>query len=246
MKKQVLIIGVLALFMFSCSNEEATNFEESNLKLEKEGSLAITMKQLLSNVEFQNKLNKTFKVNEFSKGQDNGGGAIFVESRFGSNYGFPTSEGIYWLSSSNVEDQIKLMPDGTAKFSTKSKNPSASLTDWNWNTIYSNDCIENKTGTFIANLRASYFSFTIDIFDPVTWEPTGETVTLYFADLGNTPYNSAFVIEGSNIKINNATSSFDYETWETLCNDDATEEHNLFIKQVISRSGHTNFSIELK
>jgi len=245
MKKLLSIIGIVALISFSCSNEEATNFEESNLKLQKDGS-SIVMKQLLSNVEFQNKLNKVLKVNELAKGQDDKGGAIFVESRFGSSYGFATPEGIYWLSSSNTEDQIKLMPDGTAKFSTKSNNPSASLTDWNWNTIYSNDCIENKTGTFIANLRASYFSFTIDIYDPVTWEPTGEVVTIYFADLGNTPYNSAYVIQGSNIKINNATMSYDYETWESWCNDDATEEYNLFIKQVISRSGHTNVSIELK
>lgn len=246
MKKLLLIIGVVALISFSCSNEDATQFPESNLKLEKDGSSSIVLKQLLSNVEFQNKLNKILKVNELSKGQDNGNGVLFVETRFGSNYAFATPEGIYWLSSSNAEDQIKLMPNGTAKFSTKSNNPSASFTDWNWNTVYSNDCIENKTGTFTVNLRASYFSFTIDIYDPITWEPTGETATLYYADLGNTPYNSAFVINGSNIKINNATMSYDFETWESWCNDDATEAHSLFLKQVISRTGHTNFSIELR
>ncbi|HEY5689184.1 MAG TPA: hypothetical protein VIS27_12845 [Yeosuana sp.] len=244
MKKQVVIILGLALLSFSCSTEEVAKSQERNLKLEKDTSLSIVMKQLLLNVEFQNKLNKTLKVNEFSKGQDNGNGVIFVETRNGSNYAFATPEGIFWLSSSNTEDQIKLMPDGTAKFSTKSKNPSASFTDWNWNTIYSNDCIENKTGTFTVNLRAAYFSFTIDIYDPVTWEPTGETATIYFADLGNPPYDSAFVIQGSNIKINNSLYT-DPDTWESSCND-ATEEYDFFIKNITSKSGQNNFSIELR
>jgi len=214
MKKQVLIIGVLALFMFSCSNEEATNFEESNLKFEKKSE----MTKFLKSEEFKNYLStKNKQSNDLSKiaGNNSDNGKMILQSPWGIAFGainFQTWEMVFI----GGDGKIEKLPNGRAKFSVHTNNPWAFHSS---DISLSSDCVDGPLGTFNYSLISEYTVEVIDFgggFVFTFYTPTGENSS---AESGN-----------GHCKVSDAQPIYDYETWEMLGCSEATIYKTIKIK----------------
>lgn len=214
MKKQVLIIGILALFMFSCSNEEATNFEESNLKFERKSE----MTKFLKSEEFKNYLStKNKQSNDLSKiaGNNSDNGKMILQSPWGIAFGAVSFSPTFQMTFIGGDGAIEELPNGRAKFSVHTNNPWAFHSS---DTSLSSDCVDGSLGTFNYSLISEYTVEVIDFgggFVFTFYNPTGDGT----ATSGN-----------GHCKVSDAQPIYDYETWEILGCTEATIYKTISIK----------------
>ena len=218
MKKQVLIIGVLALFMFSCSNEEATNFEESNLKLEKKSS-ASSLNKLLKSEKFKDYLLTKSKQNiDLSKGNGSESNGLMILSD-GYNVGFggfsPDWTSIMLIGGTGT---IEKMPNGKAKFSVHTNSPDAFFLDfYTWSGVQS-DCVDSPRGSFNYNFISEY---TVEVWD---WDGT---IFTFYTPTGE---NSSASSGNGHCKVSDALPIYDWDTFEQIGCSDATIYKTIKIK----------------
>lgn len=214
MKKQVLIIGVLALFMFSCSNEEATNFEEANLKFEKQSE----MTKFLKSEEFKDYLStKKKESNDLSKiaANSSDNGKMILQSPWDlsfASFNFQTGEFILIGGNGKIEK----LPNGRAKFSVHTNNPSAFHSS---EIFLSNDCIDGPSGTFNFNVICDY---TVEVYDFGEWG--------IFTFYSMTDENSSATSGNGHCKVSDAEAIYDWDTFEKLGCTDATIYKTIKVK----------------
>jgi len=155
MKKLLLIIGVVVLISFSCSNEDSPKFEEANLKFEKQTEMA----KFLKSEEFKDYLStKKKQSNDLSKiaAKNSDNGKMILQSPWGISFAafnFQTGEFILI----GGDGKIERLPNGRAKFSVHTNNPSAFHSS---EIFLSSDCIDGPRGTFNFNV---IFDYTVEV-----------------------------------------------------------------------------------
>jgi hypothetical protein len=215
MKKLLSIIGIVALISFGCSNEDATNFEEANLKLEKKSS-ASSLNKLLKSEKFKDYLlTKSKQNNDQSKA--NGNGLMILSD--GYNVGFggfsPDWTSIMLIGGTGT---IEKMPNGRAKFSVHTNSPDAFFLDfYTWSGVQS-DCVDSPRGSFNYNFISEY---TVEVWD---WDGT---IFTFYTPTGE---NSSASSGNGHCKVSDALPIYDWDTFEQIGCSDATDTKTIRLK----------------
>ena len=166
MKNSIFILSIMAIFALSCSKESVDTFEDQNLEFRTENHMVSLMNNLTSSPEFMNRVN-----NVQARNNDNGNGLMVIQESWGLAWGILDGSNLYILGSGDGDGSIVELPNGEARFSAHSTNPSAAVLDFNtFATTYSSDCIENPIGTVNTNVTGTYETLVL---------PFG---TIYFLD----------------------------------------------------------------
>lgn len=210
MKNSILIIA-LALFTFSCNTEELSEPIEQNITLENTRNLSENIKILQSSSEFR----------EFIASGDlernTGNGIMLLDDGFNLSYAANTGESLYIIGGTG---SIEAMPNGRARFSIHTNNPSAAVIDLaTFSTTYSSDCVEGPLGTFNYNFISEY---EVVVFEPIP----GLVFTFYMPTGENASNESA----NGHCKVSNAQAMYD-ENFEFIGCTEATEYKTMRLSQ---------------
>ncbi|WP_191859384.1 CBM20 domain-containing protein [Hanstruepera ponticola] len=210
MKNSILIIA-MALFTFSCNTEELSEPIEQNITLENTRNLSENIKILQSSSEFR----------EFIASGDlernTGNGIMLLDDGFNLSYAANTGESLYIIGGTG---SIEAMPNGRARFSIHTNNPSAAVIDLaTFSTTYSSDCVEGPLGTFNYNFISEY---EVVVFEPIP----GLVFTLYMPTGENASNESA----NGHCKVSNAQAMYD-ENFEFIGCTEATEYKTMRLSQ---------------
>ena len=119
------------------------------------------------------------------------------------------------------KSDLKILKNGTASVNYHTNHPSAWFDNWEGGPFFSNDCYDIKEGQFNLKISGNYDKYE------------DEWGTSYFI---HSP-TSAWVANGRNIKVNDETTTFDEQTWEAICNGDATMEKTILMKIIFNKNG---------
>lgn len=226
MKKQVLFIAVLAILAFNCSTEEAPKIDDQNLILEKESSLTSNMSILLKSEEFRNYFQSKNALQKSAQGKTNNTGLMLIKD------GYDLAVSLLDFSTFNVtyiggQGKIEELPNGKAKFSIHTNNPSAGVFNlFSPDGEMGSDCIEGRNGVF----NFSYISeYIVDIFEPVpglvfiSYIPTGE--------------NASAEVSNGHCKISDALPVYNEDYTEIIDCGEATMYKTVKAKTVFTPDG---------
>lgn len=222
----LLFIYCLVLVLGCSSNEEMEpplNLENRNvliseiLTVEQEGETP-KLKEEYDN--FRRDLSTYFA--ERSANAELGPGNVVVSSALGSMYVFNTEEGGYLFVLTDPEDsKIHLMSNERARFSINTNSPMSYITDAEFNRLYSNECHDNRLGSFSTNVVAGFRTRNYEF--GTAYFPTGA-------------YESADVLH-LNTKVDNGLVEFGNNNEIINCGE-PTESKSVTVK-LLKRS-HTN------
>ena len=232
MKKNVLMMSILALIFLGCSNSESEPLQETQ---QREFSSKM-IKDLVANEDFRNyfKNNTNSTGNTYSRSSNsngNGNGVWFIENgqeafwAIGLNNDndtpdFPDddyTEKVVFLGGKTTD--IKVFKNGRAMAQSSSNNALCFVLDFSDFSSLTNDCYDKK----------GHFNLKLDGTLGVDEAPWG---TVYFIDGGST------FLHANNITVSNETITYDDVTFEPLyCNGDATIEKSVSLKLVGDGTG---------
>jgi hypothetical protein len=227
MKNKLLIMSIMTFVFFGCTTSE--------IETQIEGTADLSV--ILSSKEFQNAVSNKLNVNigndkftSTSRGQNKGNGVVVVQSAFQTLYFFFTDQGPIIFSAGNSPDSVKLLPTGLAQFSAKSSSPQCSVLDFNFNTIYSNDCLERRTGHLNVNVITAVdiveFPFGTGYFPKIEVDENGNPI---FYD------KTANIFKATNVKVNDQQVIYD-ENFEPIGCTEASVEHFVSLKSIFIRN----------
>lgn len=236
MKKHILIISILTLMSYSCSNEDAP-IDAANLSLEKQDLLTTSMSKLVKSKEFKVYLNEKFpQTNAQNKTSGNGDnhGIIILVDDIGIIFAAfnPATSSLTFIGG---QGKIEKMPNGKAKFSVHTNNPEASVIDFTTFESISSECIDGKRGVFNYNFTSEYF---VDVFEPIpglvftSYIPTGE--------------NSSAESAGGHCKISDAQPIYNDDFTEVIGCSEATQFKTVILKGNRNANGEGGFSISVE
>jgi len=227
MKNKFLIMSIMTLIFFGCTTSEIET------QIEDTANLSV----ILSNKEFQNAVSNKLdvkigndKFTSTSRGQNKGNGVVVVQSVFQTIYFFFTDQGPIIFGADNGPDSVKILPTGLAQFSTKSSSPICAVLDSGFNTIYSNDCLERRTGHLNVNVITAVdiveFPFGTGYFPKIEVDENGNPI---FYD------KTANIFKATNVKVNDQQVILD-ENFEPIGCTEATVEHFVSLKSIFIRN----------
>ena len=222
MKKLLSIIGIVALISFSCSNEDATQFPEANLKLEKPSE----MMKFLKSDSFKEYLQTKGKQNmSLSKANGNENGLMILSDAYNVGFGAigPGFSSMIFIGGTGT---IEKMPNGRAKFSAHTNSPDAFFIDFNSGESVSSDCMDSPRGSFNYNFISEYI---VDIWD---WDGT---IFTFYTPTGE---NSSASSGNGHCNVSDAQPIYDWDTFEQLGCSDATVSKTISLKGN-DRKGYT-------
>jgi len=207
MKKLVLIMSVMALFLFNCSSEDSATIDIQNVS-DTQDVFTEQVNEIISNVEFQDMMTTQMHQRDGNEGN----GVFVIQNPFSFIMGQMVDGKILFIGS--FEDQyIAFMPNGTARFFAHSNNPLGAVVNLaTFSTDYSNDCYDDPTGHFNSNVIGTY---TEVVF------PFG---TVYFMD----ELQSASVMNG-HTEVSDAQPIYN-DIFEQIGCTDATEYKTLRVR----------------
>lgn len=230
MRKHVLMLSLMTIFILSCSqNDEKTTLEPVNGVFTK-SSFNKQIEELTTNAEFKNIISKRFNSTNLKSGKQSnnqGNGAFLVQNSLGWLWVvFADGKMIYiWASE---REPLTILPNGSAHFQYKSKGPTCKIFDEeNFNTLYSNESYDVKTGDFVSNFISTYWKLELGPFTLYFPEQLQSSSVLKM----NTTVNNSFPIEDEN---------FNWIGWT-----DATVEKNVSIKTVEVGNSNANPVLQL-
>ena len=208
--KNSLVIIVLALFTFSCSTEEVSEPIDQNVNLERNTSLSESIEILKSSSEFR----EFITSRQYQRNNDNG--IMLLTDGYNLSFAANTGESLYIIGGMG---SIEAMPNGRARFSIHTNNPSAAILDLaTFSTTYSSDCLEGSLGTFNYNYISEY---VVEVFEPIP----GLVFTTYIP----TGVNASRESVNGHCEISDAQTMFD-ENFEFIGCTDATEYKTMRIR----------------
>lgn len=152
MKTKTLILALLSLCLFGCSETDQTT--SSQKKILKE-----VVSELISQKDFQNQLN-TLHNTQLERGINNGNGAFVIDNPGGLIFGYLYDGHIIFAFAEEGPGTITFLPNGNARFSVNSKSPVCLVFDMeSFEAVYTNDCDVVKQGRVFSNLTSSYDMF---------------------------------------------------------------------------------------
>lgn len=204
MKNSILLLFVVSLLAFSCSNEAVDNVEDQNLELSNSSRMADLSQKLFEIPEIRD----LFSTNAMQR--NNGeNGVMILQDQWGIFYGAMNNNMLYLIGG---DGSIDLLPNGRARFRVHTNNPSAAVLDFStFSTTYSSDCIEGPLGAFNYNYISEYI---VEVFEPIPglvftfYTPTGE--------------NASNETRNGHCNVSNAQAMFD-ENFEFIGCTDATD-----------------------
>lgn len=206
MKNSILLLFVVSLLTFSCSNETVDNVEDQNLDLNKSGYMNDLAQKLFNSQELRNLV----LSNQLQR--NNGeNGVMILQDQWGIFYGAMDNNMLYLIGG---DGSIDLLPNGRARFRVHTNNPSAAVLDFStFSTTYSSDCIEGPLGAFNYNYISEYL---VEVFEPVPglvftfYTPTGENASAETAN-GHCNVSNAQAIFDENFEFTGCTDATDYK-----------------------------------
>lgn len=214
MKKLLSIIGIVALISFGCSNEEATEFPESNLKLQKQSE----MMKFLKSDSFKEYLQTKSKQNlSLYKANGNENGLMILSDGYNLSFAAfaPDWTSFIYIGGTGT---IEKMPNGKAKFSVHTNSPDAGSIDFGTWSGVSSDCVDSPRGSFNYNFISEY---TVEVWD---WDGT---IFTFYTPTGE---NSSATSANGHCKVSDAEAIYDWDTFEKLGCTDATIYKTIRIK----------------
>ena len=210
MKNSIFTMAFIALFAVSCDKEEAAEVQVQNATAEKKSSFAETVSRLAADEEFRD-----FISSENYQRNNGSNGLMVIDSW---NLGYTSfNNGILTIISG--EGTIQALPNGRARFSIHTNNPSGAVIDFsNFSTLYSSDCVTGPLGTFNYNYISEYEVFTF-----------GEApfiFTFYFP----TGVNASAQTANGHCNVNNSTPTYN-DDWEIIGCGVATENKTIQLQQ---------------
>jgi len=203
--KNLVLIMTIALFAFSCTSEEISEPIEQNVTLENSRSLSETLEILQSSPEFR----EFITSRQFQR--NSGNGVMILNDGYNLSYAASTDESLYLIGG---EGSIEAMPNGRARFSIHTNNPSASILSLaTFETVYSSDCLEGSLGTFNYNYISEYI---VEEFEPVPglvftfYTPTGENASNQTVN-GHCTISDAQPMFDENFEFTGCTEASDYK-----------------------------------
>ena len=213
MKKRVLLVSIMALFIFGC------NTSETETQIDDPTS---AMKELIQNPDFQNAINSSAALrSENSKDENNGNGVMIADTGLFQFFIFSTPDNIIFSYAPDGNFFVKVMSEDKAQFFVRTNEPHYEILDPDWNFMYSNLCDEKKVGHLNVNLTSGY-----DFLD------FGPDFQLYFPA---PPFTSANILTASG-KVNDAAQIIN-EFGEIECNE-PTLEMKLSITSLFRDNSH--------
>jgi hypothetical protein len=153
MKTRILLMSLVTVFFMSCSNSESDAPQKSakQLAFEKQAQ------ELVRNPEFRNAITEHYNSDLMRDGNPDQG-AFVIDNNSGSIYGFPLGGSRFLLcGASDTNGTITFLPNGTARFNTRSNEPLAFILDFNtFATELSNDADVDKAGSMFSNVVSNY------------------------------------------------------------------------------------------
>lgn len=205
MKHSILSMAIIALLAFSCNKDEVVDMTEQNAGLVKDRSLTQTISKLATNEEF-----RTFMTSRNLQRNNGDHGVMLLSDGYNLAYG-GFIDGLLYLMGG--EGSIQAMPNGRARFSIHTNNPSASVLDFaDFSSPYSSECVDGPLGTFNYNLISEY---EVVVFE---FEP-GVTFTFYFPTYVNASAETA----NGHCRVSDAQPMYDETTFEFIGCGEATE-----------------------
>lgn len=226
MRKHVIMLSLLTIFILGCSqNEERTVTEPVNSVLT-QAAFKKQVESLTTNVAFKKAISDRLNTSNLkTNNQDNG--ALVVQNNLGLIFSFFGNGKIIFVGSSEI-GTLKILPNGLAHFQVKTNGPNCVIFDTNWNLLYSNanECNEVRTGDFFCNIISAYEKFDLTF--------GGEILSYYYP----TELQSSSVLK-MNTTINNAFPVYDVVGDWISCTD-ATEEKNINVQYVNVGNSNAN------
>lgn len=201
MKKSILLLFVVAIFTFSCS-DETVNVDNQNLELNDSGRMADLTKKLSENQEIRD----LFSSNQMHR--NNGeNGVMILQDQWGIFYGASENGLLYLIGG---DGSIDLLPNGKARFKVHTNSPSAAVIDLStFMTIYSSDCVEDPLGAFNYNYISEFEE--IEIFPGFSFfSPTGENASAETAN-GHCNVSDAQAMFDENFEFTGCTDATEYK-----------------------------------
>lgn len=155
MKNSIVIMALIGLIIFSCDKDEVADMTDQSTSIEKDTHLTDALSKLVLNEDFRNILTRRYRSNGDH-------GVMLLDDGFNLSYAAFDGENIYFIGG---EGTIQAMPNGRAKFSVHTNEPSAAVLNLStFTTTYSSDCINGPLGTFNYNYISEYETM---VFEPI-------------------------------------------------------------------------------
>lgn len=221
MKNLFFTISIVTLLILGCTTSE-TKMESidnsANLKalIKDEGFISF----IKSN--YDTSTSSSSRLASSKSEEKNGNGVMVIKSIYGTFFGIFSQSpfGIIIVEGENAD--VKILKNGTAIVNYHTNHPTAWFDDFGGGPFLSNFCYDIKEGQFNFNISGIYEKYEDE------WG-----TAYYFSQYSPA---SANVMYGRNIKVNNAYT-YDEETWEPICNGDATMEKTISMKFIINKNG---------
>ncbi|WP_228852487.1 hypothetical protein [Aegicerativicinus sediminis] len=220
--KRLLILSMLTLFIYGCSETEPIDNQNPDASLQ----FSTAVKKLMDNKDFNDfviQKNSEYALRT-SGGNSNSNGVMVIEMEGGIIYGFGTGRGFVFFGSEKAS--TKILPNGLAQLKANTSDPFCFIFDF-MEGGYSNGCYEDPQGHFTINLTGEL------LIDEAPWG------TYYFVI---PPYKTASVFKATNIKLSDENTFYDEETGMEYCLGDATVEKTLNFKLVDKANNNGNGS----
>lgn len=204
MKNSILLLFVVSIFMFNCSEEAVDNFDNQNLELNNSSRMADLTQKLSESQEFRN----LFSTNPMLRNNENNG-VMILQDPWGIFYVANAGDALYFMGGTN--GSIDLLPNGRARFRVHDNNPSASVIDLaTFSSTYSSDCIDGPLGAFNYNYISEYEE--LEIFPGFTvFMPTGENASAETANGHCNISNAQAIYNDDFTEIIGCTDATDYK-----------------------------------
>jgi len=185
-------MSVMTLILFGCTNSEPVDLSQTN------ADLIITKKvnEIIESNYFKNVIKTSTVKSDASRSSNNGNGVVIVETTLFTFFGFGYPDGFIVFAVLGEPASIKLLPNGTAKFSVEVDGPWCLWSDVNEGG-YNNICYENNSGLFSVD-----YSGPVEVVE----EPWGTVYHIL------QPYATPFLAKGQNFVLNDADTFDDNGT----------------------------------
>lgn len=146
-------MSLVAVFFLSCSNSE----NNANQKTAKQLAYEKQVKELVHNPEFRNAITNLYHSPTMRDGNPNRG-AFTINNTELFLYGFTLpNDRILICASLDTYGTITILPNGSARFTTRSNEPYAAIIDINtFQYVFSNDADVDKLGSMFINYVSKY------------------------------------------------------------------------------------------
>jgi hypothetical protein len=234
MKAKAIFLTALVSMAFACSVSEAPEAELTEVQSVQVKS---PIAEILATESGKKSLSALFKPNGSAKG--NGNGVIFIENGggyVGCSFGEEKFVCFYEIGEDGFYapfGDVRILPNGQAQFHIKSKEFAVEVYNADFELIYSNLCLEDRSGNLHANLKSPFVLIEDDGFvDFAYYSPVFEEVS------------SANNLQLSTV-VNDAARNLDIDllTWDCV---EPTSEKRLSVTSIQSAGGNLNVKIRLK